>query len=310
MPGGRKLHKIPMPLLGGVAVYISFLIPIVCLGTSRPYLGGLIFAGTLIFLAGLIDDIKGLSATFRLIVQLTAAVIVMSSGTILSFLPNTLIGNIGEIILTIIWIVGITNAMNYLDGVDGLVASLTVTSGICFLIIAYPTDQFLLGCLSAALVGSALGFLRYNFSPAKIFLGDAGSTFIGFMLASITVMGNWAENNFVSIFVPVFILGVPIFDMTLTTVMRIKERKVRNIIGWLAYTGRDHFHHRLLDLGFGPRSTVVFITSISLSMGISGILLKRENILTAIFMLVQAAIIFILIGILMVVSARKKIQDV
>jgi len=259
IPRERKLHKAPKPLLGGVAVYFAFLIPIIWLSKTHPYVIKLILAGTLVFLAGLIDDIRGLSAIFRLGVQLIAVGIVIKAGIVLSFLPHTFLGNIGEIVLTTIWIIGITNAVNCLDGVDGLVASLTITAGMCFLVIAYPTDQFLLGCFSMALAGSALGFLRYNSNPAKIFLGDAGSTFIGFMLAVIAVMGDWAENHFVSIFVPVFILGVPIFDMTLTTIMRIKEHKVHNVRQWLAYTGKDHFHHRLLDLGFGPRSTVAFM---------------------------------------------------
>ena len=248
IPRKRKLHKAPKPLLGGAAVYLAFLIPIICLSRSHPYLMKVVLAGTLVFLAGLIDDIRGLSAIFRLGVQLIAVAIVIKAGIVLSFLPHTFLGNAGEIVLTTIWIIGITNAINCLDGVDGLVASLTITAGMCFLVIAYPTDQFLLGCFAAALAGSALGFLRYNANPAKIFLGDAGSTFIGFMLAVVAVMGDWAENHFVSIFVPVFILGVPIFDMTLTTIMRIKEKKVKNVMTWLAYTGKDHFHHRLASL--------------------------------------------------------------
>lgn len=309
VPDKRKLHKTSMPLLGGAAVYLSFIFSVGPLLAAHRNLIGLISAGTLILVSGLIDDIKGLSAVFRLLVQFAASAIVIASGIVLSFLPNTFLGNLGEVILTVIWLIGITNAMNYLDGIDGLLASLTVSSALCFLFIAYTADQFLLGYLAAALIGSCLGFLKYNFSPARIFLGDAGSTFIGFMMASIAVMGNWAEDNFVSIFVPVFILGVPIFDMTLTTIMRVKEKKVKDIMSWLAHTGRDHFHHRLLNLGFGPRAVVLFITTISLSIGISGILLKRESISTAIFMLLQAAIIFVHIGILMVVSARK-VKDV
>ena len=309
-PAQRKIHQVPMPLLGGAAVYLAFLVPMFLLGLSDRYLMGLVLGATLIFVTGLVDDLKKLPALFRLMVQLIAAIIVISSGMVLSFLPNTFWGNAGEILLTIIWILGLINALNCLDGIDGLAATLTITQGLCFLVIAYQTRQFLVGCVSAALVGSSLGFLKYNFNPARIFLGDAGSTLIGFIFAVIALMGTWAENNFVSIFVPVFILGVPIFDMTLTTIMRLREKKVINVLTWLSYTGKDHFHHRLLDLGFGPRSAVVFIASISLSIGISGILLMKRSIATATFMLLQAAMVFMLIGILMVVSAREKSKHV
>lgn len=307
-PNERKVHTQPMPLLGGVIVYIAFLLPLLAKIPTSPCLQGVILAASLIFITGLIDDTKKLSATTRLMVQIIASLILIKYGIKVSFLPQGPIGDAIEYLLTIMWVVGITNAMNCLDGIDGLLSSIGIITGGCFFLIAYQTNQLWLGCITAALIGSLLGFLRYNFSPAKIFLGDAGSTLIGFLLASIALLGNWAEDSKVSLLVPVLVLGVPIFDMCFTTVMRIKEGLVRDIAEWLHYAGKDHFHHRLLDLGLGPRGTTVLISSVSFCLGLSAIVLRKTDLQIAFLLLAQATIVFIIIAILMIAGtmARKE----
>ncbi|MFC1576511.1 MraY family glycosyltransferase, partial [Candidatus Omnitrophota bacterium] len=156
------------------------------------------------------------------------------------------------------------------------------------------------------LLGGCLGFLPHNFKHAKIFLGDAGSTFLGFMLAGIGVMGNWAEDNFVRVCVPILILGVPIFDMTFTTIMRIKEKKVKSVVEWLRYAGKDHFHHYLVELGLKPAGSVFFIWAVTFMLGLSAVMLGNDRAWEGLFTLVQAGIIFVIIGVLIVMGKRMR----
>jgi len=302
----RKVHTKPTPILGGVAICIAFfIILIITIINFNATIKGLIIGSTIILVAGLIDDKIGLSARLRLLIQLLAALLVIKSGIILTFLPNNLLGITGEWFLSIIWIIGITNALNCLDGLDGLATGLVFIISVCFYIICYQTKQVQLGIICLALAGSSLGFLRYNFRPAKIFLGNSGSTFLGFILACIGIMGNWAEDNLVAITVPILVLGVPIFDMVFTTIMRIKERKIKSVVEWLEYANRDHFHHRLVDLGLHFRGAVLFIYSISLILGLSAIVLWQSPGSDAIMLLIQASLIFAAIAVLMVIGKRR-----
>jgi UDP-GlcNAc:undecaprenyl-phosphate GlcNAc-1-phosphate transferase len=265
---------------------------------------GMIIGSTMILVVGVVDDVKGLSATFRLLVQFVAAVVVIGSGVRFSFLPNNSWGNAGEIVLTLVWVIGITNALNYLDGIDGLAAGIACIIAVFFSIICYQTNQIALALANTALAASCLGFLPHNFMKAKIFLGSAGSTFIGFAVAGMAVMGKWADDNVVRLAVPILVLGVPIFDMVLTTIMRIKEEKVSTIIEWLKYAGKDHFHHRLIDLGLHPTEAAFFIYCVSVSFGIGAIAVSNEKAVIGILSIVQAFIIFTAIAILMVVGNR------
>ncbi len=303
-PNKRKIHKTPVPLLGGVVVWASFLIALLYAGPRQTEIKGLVLGGSLVMLVGLIDDIKGLSALFRLIIQVIASVIIIKYGVCLSFFPPTLWGDMAEILLTIFWVVGITNAMNFLDGLDGLATGVSAIVLACFLVIAILTGQPAIIALTLAALGACLGFLIYNLRPFNIFLGDAGSNFLGFILAGFAVLGDWAYNNEVALVVPVLILGVPIFDVIFTTIMRVRHGEVKNFKEWLEYTGRDHFHHRLLDMGFSPLKATIFIYFVSLSLGISAIVLLKAPLIHAILILVQISIIFILIAALMVAGKK------
>lgn len=302
----RKVHKKPIPLLGGLAVYVGVMLGVGFSLDSLRFFAGIMAGATIILIVGLVDDAKGLSAQFRLIAQLLAALIVIGSGVRLSFLPPGLWGDTGEIVLTLIWIIGITNALNCLDGLDGLATGIAAISAAFFFVISYRSNQFALSLMSFLLIASCLGFLPHNFKKAKIFLGDAGSTFIGFVLAGIAIIGNWAEDNVIRITVPILILGVPIFDMVFTTIMRIKEDKIHNVMEWFKYGGKDHFHHRLIDLGLGPTGAVFFIYFISISFGLSAIVVHREKAIVGILAILQAAIIFAGIAVLMVVGKRRR----
>ena len=325
-PGLRKMHSRPTPLLGGVAIFLSFLLTVFSgLAHTKPFLGVLL-GSSLIFLVSLIDDIQDLSVFARLFFQFLGAFVMILFGVKVSFLPPSLWGDIGEILFTFLWVVGITNAMNFLDGLDGLVAGLSLITGIFFYVVARQVNQIYFGRLSLAMAGASLGFIPYNFPApflyfkrilsegkrrkpaeeerARIFLGDSGATFVGAFYAGISVMGDLAKHNVIALTVPIFLLSIPIFDMTLITVMRIREGKVSDLGTWLSYAGKDHFHHRLVDLGFSKGGAVFFIYCVAITLGIDAVVIRDVEALNAFLLLLKAALTFALIALLMVTGKR------
>jgi UDP-GlcNAc:undecaprenyl-phosphate GlcNAc-1-phosphate transferase len=306
-PAERKIHNVPMPRMGGVAVYLATVVSLSFGIFSSVKLTAIFLGGTLIFIMGLVDDIKHISASSRLLGQIIASAILISSGIYIDVFPAAF--NFFNYFITVVWLVGITNAVNYLDGVDGLATLLAISILACFTYIGFISNQFWLLNLIVALIAALLGFLRYNFPKARIFLGDCGSNFIGFILGAVGIMGTWAEDSVVKIFVPVFILGVPIFDMCFTTIMRIREGKIHDVIEWLEYAGKDHFHHRLMNLGLNRVGVVCLICASSIILGISGIVLYNSERTDAYFMLVQSFFIFVIISILMIMGSRVSCKN-
>jgi len=252
-PKQYGIHSHPVPRLGGLAIYAAFVIGSLYRMDLSHMLKGVLVGSSLIFFVGLLDDLIYLRAGFKLIVQLVAcAVMIFRYGIILDVFPNVFWNGF----FTALGIIGITNAVNFLDNMDGLAAGLVMISSGTIFIVAFTTNQFWLGYLSMALVGAAAGFLCFNLKRAYVFMGDAGSTFLGFTLASLAVMTEWSYHLPVTIAVPLLVLGVPILDMFLITVLRIKEGKVRNFKEWIDYTGKDHLSHRLMRLGLGERGAV------------------------------------------------------
>jgi UDP-GlcNAc:undecaprenyl-phosphate/decaprenyl-phosphate GlcNAc-1-phosphate transferase len=306
MPGERKIHTTPTPLLGGLAIYLGVVGSFFFFAESFRSLAPIFICATIILYMGTYDDIKGLSARLRLFIQILLALILILNGVRITFLPHNIWGNIGEILVTVIWIVGVTNAYNYLDGLDGLATGSAIINFLSFLVILYHTNQYALGLAIAIIAGSCLGFLPYNFfGKTRMFLGDAGSTFIGFSLACIAIQGNWAGDNVVRLSIPILILGVPIFDMIFTTVMRIKEQKIKNIIEWLKYGGKDHFHHYLVDLGLKQKGAVLFIYYITFSLGLSAMMVSNDSAIEGLMTITQSSIIFGVIGVLIVLGKKQ-----
>lgn len=306
-PSKKKIHKNPIPLLGGLSIYLGSVLAFYFFPSSFKVIMPAFASATIILYMGVYDDIKGLSARLRLAIQLILASFVVYAGIRISFLPDNFVGNVFEYIITVIWIVGITNAYNYLDGLDGLATGSAAINLFCFLAVLYNMAQFPLGLAIAIMMGACLGFLPHNFTKGKrMFLGDAGSTFIGFMLACIAIQGDWASDGRVKLAIPVLILGVPIFDMIFTTIMRIKEEKVKNFVEWLKYGGKDHFHHYLVDLGLGTKGAVLFIYYITFSLGLSAFLVINNTALRGILHVVHASMIFGVIGVLIVLGKKRK----
>jgi UDP-GlcNAc:undecaprenyl-phosphate GlcNAc-1-phosphate transferase len=312
VPSLRKIHRESTPLLGGVAIYVSFAVAVIYNLFFSFQLKGVAIGATIVMLAGLADDIWDLPALLKLMLQLSAAGVLVFYGVTGKFLPPTWYWDGVEVVLTIVWVLGITNAMNFLDGMDGLAAGLAIIASTFIGLVALQTNQQFLLFLAMALAGSCLGFFPYNFRtnrPASIFLGDSGSQFIGFTLAGMAVMGNWAVGDPVKAYsMPILILAIPIFDMTYITVTRIYWGQIRNFRDWLEYTGKDHLHHRLQNLGLSKRQTVAFIYFLACSLGVSAIVLKNGRTLDAIVLLFQAAMLLLVAATLMVRGARL-VQD-
>jgi len=287
-----------------VAVFSAFLTALIANGIFSLKLGVILVAATVLCGIGVADDTWEIPAGLKLFAQISAAVFVMSFGIILTVVPEDLgiFSRITNILLTIFWIVGITNAMNFFDGMDGLAAGLSGLIAFFLGVVAFQTAQPFLGWVSVALLGSCLGFLPFNFrykKSAVIFLGDAGSTVLGFILACVAVYGKWSENDpVVAIASPLLIFWILIFDMVHITVDRIFRGKVANFRDWIDYVGKDHLHHRIDFVLDGKKKSVMFIFFLNFCLGTSAIVLRNATFLDALLLIFQAVIIMLLITVL------------
>jgi UDP-GlcNAc:undecaprenyl-phosphate GlcNAc-1-phosphate transferase len=311
-PDGRKVHKNATPLLGGIAILLAFSFSLAANMLLEKGLLVLLCGGIIMALMGLLDDVRGMPALLKLGVQVLVVVFLVSNGIILDlFPPRTTWGFWMNSVFTLIWIVGITNAMNFIDGMDGLATGLSAIMATFIGIVAFQTDQPFMGWIAIAILGSCLGFLPFNFrirNPALIFLGDAGSTFLGFMLAGLAVMGYWSESRIVSFANPVLIFWILIFDMIYITVERIASGKVRSMKAWIDYVGTDHLHHRLYFLLGDKWKAVLTIFLFSAALGLSSIALRYARMIDSILLVFQAGLIAIIFSILEYVGRKSQRQ--
>ncbi len=272
-PAARKIHSSPVPLLGGVAIYFAVTLSLLLL---RDYLLGELIAvlmgATVISLTGLMDDRKALHSSIKLLVQVLVAAGLYAGGirVQLDWLPEWI-----NVLLTLFWMVGITNAFNLLDNMDGLSAGLASLSAAFFTLFAVSQGQYLVSALAASILGASMGFLFFNSYPASIFMGDSGSLLLGFMLACIGIKLRFPqEPSWVSWIIPIAVLWVPIFDTFLVTFSRLRRGK-----NPLTTPGRDHISHRLVAMGMSQRSAVFLIYAAGLLCGMAalGILLASPQ---------------------------------
>jgi UDP-GlcNAc:undecaprenyl-phosphate GlcNAc-1-phosphate transferase len=301
-PSARKVHRTPTPLLGGAAVYAAFAITVLFNFHFSRGLKGVAVGATIVVVLGLLDDAWDLPAPVKLAGQVAGVAAAMAYGVVLSVVPHWWPGaGWLNVALTLLWFLTVTNAVQFLDGMDGLAAGLGVVAGLFFSITAAQTGQAYLFILAAPLVGACLGFLPYNFRPggAMIFLGDSGASFIGFTLAGLAVMGEWADGDpIVALLTPILILAVPLFDIAFVGVVRVVTGKVHTMREWLAYTGKDHLHHRFEALGLTRAQSVFLILFIAATLGLSATLLKQATPREAALILIQAACVLAIIAIL------------
>jgi len=311
-PNQRKLHHEATPLLGGAAVFLGFLAALLINGIFSLELGAILISSMILFGIGVLDDYKEISAGIKLLTQLICGTLVITCGIVLRLIPLDLglFAYTGNVLLTLFWIIGITNAMNFFDGMDGLAAGLGAMIAFFLGVVAFQTTQPFIGWVAVAMMGSCIGFLPYNFKikgNAKIFLGDAGSTVIGFILACLAVYGDWAEGNpVVALISPLLIFWILIFDMVHITFDRILTRKVLNFRQWIEYVGKDHLHHRLANVLGGKKKSVLFIYLLSLCLGLSAVALRNARVVDAILLIFQASIMVVLITFL---ERRGRLQN-
>ena len=270
-PAQRKIHRTPMPLLGGAAIFLGAIAAVLIIyrGEPEPTVIGVLLATTVVALTGLIDDYRPLPAWAKLAGQVAGFLILVAFGIRVRLpLPEPF-----DYAITLLWLLGITNAINFLDNMDGLSAGIAAVTTSFILLLALTNGQFLVSALAAALLGACLGFLRYNFPPARIFMGDVGSLFLGFLLAVMGIQLRFPDNsNFVTWMVPIFLLGLPIFDMTLVVVSRLRRGLSPNT------AGRDHTSHRLVRLGFSPREAVLILYLFSGILGMMALYITQATI--------------------------------
>lgn len=301
----RRMHDKPLARLGGLAIFIGFIVSVLYIiivdyiDTGTMALDSrfqcLLVGSFIIISIGIIDDARPLRPWIKLVFQIIAAFIVVLSGTRIEEITNpfspigmTFLGFL-SVPLTVIWIVGITNAINFIDGLDGLAAGVSSIALLSLLFISIFEQQFGVVYIIAALAGATLGFLPFNFNPAKIFMGDTGSNFLGFMLASVSVMGLMKSYATIAIAVPLLVLALPIFDTAFAILRRLFYGKP------IMQADRGHLHHKLIDMGFSQKQTVIVLYIISAFLGICAVELATKGVFKAIILLFSVAV-FVIAG--------------
>ena len=294
----RRVHTKPMPRLGGLAIYISFVVTALLTLKLTSELTGILIGATMIVLIGIIDDCKQISAKLKLFVQICAALVVVYSGVRIEFISYPLNKSVGiglkmfSIPITIFWIVGITNTVNLIDGLDGLAAGVSFIAALSLAYVAYGQADVIgtpmAAMLLVILAGGLLGFLPYNFNPAQIFMGDTGSLLIGFLLATISVEGLIKSATTLAVAIPILALGVPVFDTAFAIIRRLVNKRP------IMEADKGHLHHRLLAHGLSQKQTVLVLYFISTLLGGSAVLISQTNKITGYQVLFTIATVVLL----------------
>ena len=272
---GRRMHKVPIPRLGGLAIFIGFMVSILLFVPITSEMKSILLGAVIIVVLGVVDDIMALPAMLNFVVQIVAAAIPATHGvTILAFSnPNIFSDNLYWVLgglsvpFTILWIVAITNSVNLIDGLDGLANGVSAISATTMLVIALLASEAQVAIVMAALVGACVGFMPYNLNPAKMFMGDTGATFLGFILATMSIQGLFKYYAVISFVVPFLILGLPIFDTAFAFIRRIAHGQSP------MHADRSHIHHRLIDMGLSQKQAVATLYVISAILGLSAVVL-------------------------------------
>ena len=301
----RRMHDHPIPRMGGLAIFFGFLLSVLIYVELTPELTGMLLGGVIIVVLGIFDDIYALGAKFKLMVQIAAALVAVLSGNVIEVLSNPnvfssdLWWELGWLAypVTIIWIVAITNAVNLIDGLDGLACGVSTISSLTMLVISLAVADGPVAVIMAALAGGCIGFLPYNLNPAKIFMGDTGSTFLGYMLATVSIMGLFKFYAVISFAVPFLILGLPIFDTANAIIRRVAAGRSP------MSPDRGHVHHKLIDMGFNQKQAVAILYAISATLGLTAVVLTSSGEVKAIVLLL-AVLAAILVGACIIYGAE------
>ncbi|MBQ1489930.1 MAG: undecaprenyl/decaprenyl-phosphate alpha-N-acetylglucosaminyl 1-phosphate transferase [Eubacterium sp.] len=285
----RRMHKKAMPRFGGMAIFLGTEIAMGIFLFNQPKIYAVMIGGALMYALGVLDDLKNLDARLKFAWQTGVAVLMYVMGLRIEFITNYFesgvlrFGVVLCFVVTVVWLVGITNTINLIDGLDGLAAGVAAIASLSVAYVAYiHGDRFGMMIVCAGMVilaGSAIGFLPFNFYPAKIFMGDGGSLFLGFMIAAMSVVGPLKRSTLIAVVVPVLVLGLPIFDTAFAIFRRVISHQP------IMQADRGHLHHRLMASGYGQRRAVLMLYGISGIMGMAAVLVSRELITDALVLI-------------------------
>jgi UDP-GlcNAc:undecaprenyl-phosphate GlcNAc-1-phosphate transferase len=301
-----KLHDRPVPRMGGVIMFIAFAVSVILPGYRSHAFNGVMLGALLCLMVGAADDLTGgkIPGIWKFAALIAATFIIEHFGVRLHLFKTQWL----DTLALILWIVGVTSAFNGIDNMDGLASGVAAIVSSVYLVIAlqvwlvFKTETSLswFGMIAAGLLGANLGFLAFNFKPARIFMGDSGSFFLGFTLAALGVMGEWTENRIVSCTIPILLLGVPLFDFAYILIARIWKGQTRTISSVINYCSMDHISHRLTWIGMSQRQAVLFIYLICVTLGVTGVLLRNSvNYLDDALGFIQGLAVLIIVVVLM-----------
>ena len=305
----RRMHKVPIPRMGGLAIFAGFLVSVLFFVPLGTEFRSILIGALILVVLGIIDDIVSLKPKTKFAGQIIAALIPALSGVSIHGIVNPFVPGqystlgIFSIPLTVIWIVGITNAVNFIDGLDGLACGVSAIATVTMFIIAVLFGEIYIALMMAALAGACLGFLPYNMNPAKIFMGDTGSMFLGYILATVSIQGLFKFYAVISFAVPFILLGLPIFDTGFAIVRRLLKGQSP------LQADRGHVHHRLIDLGFDQKQSVAILYAFSALMGLTAVILARTNESKLIILAIAVLVCFFLAMSLMSFEKHHRAEE-
>ena len=305
----RRMHKVPIPRMGGLAIFAGFLVSVLFFVPLGNEFRSILIGALILVVLGIIDDIVALKPRTKFAGQIIAALIPALSGVSIHGIVNPFVPGqystlgIFSIPFTVIWIVGITNAVNFIDGLDGLACGVSAIATVTMFIIAVLFGETYIALMMAALAGACLGFLPYNMNPAKIFMGDTGSMFLGYILATVSIQGLFKFYAVISFAVPFILLGLPIFDTGFAIVRRLLKGQSP------LQADRGHVHHRLIDLGFDQKQSVAILYAFSALMGLTAVILARTNESKLIILAIAVLVCFFLAMSLMSFEKRHRAEE-
>jgi UDP-GlcNAc:undecaprenyl-phosphate GlcNAc-1-phosphate transferase len=284
----RRVHDHPIPRLGGLAIFLGFLLSVVLFADISRQVQGILLGSVVIVIVGVIDDIVPLPALLKFFVQIGAALIAVYHGVVINIISNPNIFSSSDFLnfgmlsipITVLWIVAITNSVNLIDGLDGLAVGVSTISSVTMLIIAVVVADANVAIIMAALAGACVGFMPYNLNPAKIFMGDTGALLLGYVLATVSIMGLFKFYAIISFAVPFLVIGLPLFDTVFAVFRRVLSGRSP------MSPDRGHFHHRLIDMGLSQKQAVAILYSVSAILGLAAVVITTSGEIRAIIIII------------------------
>lgn len=293
----RRVHKKPTPLIGGLAIFYGFIVSVLCFAMLDKETAGILVGCVIIVIVGMIDDITDMKAIVKLMCQILAAAIVVYSGVRIEHFANPFFHWFGppyivlnfwvSVAITMIWIVGVCNAVNLIDGLDGLAVGVSSIASLSMLAMTLISQNLNIAIITAAVAGAAFGFLPYNFNPAKIFMGDTGALFLGFILACISVQGFLKFSAIISFAIPLLMLGLPLFDTVFAIFRRVSSGRSP------MSPDRGHLHHKLLDMGFSQKQTVAILYTLTAVLCLTAVVISTRGYLRGALLIIAVMIIIL-----------------